>query len=68
MENSASVHLEYQNPYENYYWIMEEAVEEESSSEESDGEDKPMEDEAHHRYQLIWVILLEICNPFVRFQ
>ena len=49
MENSASVHLEYQNPYDNYYWIMEEATEEtaeeESSSEESDGEDKPMEDE-----------------------
>ena len=49
MENSASIHLDYQNPYENYYWIMEDATEEtaeeESSSEESDGEDKPMEDD-----------------------
>ena len=49
MENSASIHLDYQNPYDNYYWIMEDAAEEtaeeESSSEESDGEDKPMEDD-----------------------
>ena len=49
MENSASIQLEYQNPYDNYYWIMEdtaeETTEEESSSGESDGEDKPMEDE-----------------------
>ena len=49
MENSASIPLEYQNPYESYYWIMEdvtgESAEEESSSEASDGEDKPAEDE-----------------------
>ena len=48
MENSASIPLEYQNPYESYYWIMEEGNsdrEEESSSEASDGEDKPAEDE-----------------------
>ena len=49
MENAASIQLEYQNPYDNYYWIMEdkaeETTEEESSSGESDGEDKPMEDE-----------------------
>ena len=48
MENSASIPLEYQNPYESYYWIMEEGNsdrEEESSSEASDGEDKPEEDE-----------------------
>ena len=48
MENSASIPLEYQNPYESYYWIMEDGNsdrEEESSSEASDGEDKPEEDE-----------------------
>ena len=48
MENSASIPLEYQNPYESYYWIMEDGNsdrEEESSSEASDGEDKPAEDE-----------------------
>ena len=48
MENSASIPLEYQNPYESYYWIMEEGNsdrEEESSSEASDGEDKPEKDE-----------------------
>ena len=46
MENSASIQLEYQNPYDNYYWIMEDTTEaEESSSDNSDGEDKPVEDE-----------------------
>ena len=49
MENSASIHLEYQNPYDNYYWIMdddrEETMEEESSSDNSDDEDRPVEDE-----------------------
>ena len=49
MENSASIHLEYQNPYDNFYWIMEddreEAMEEEPSSDNSDGEDRPVEDE-----------------------
>ena len=49
MENSASIDLEYQNPYDNYYWIVEDdredRTEEESSSENSDGEDRPVEDD-----------------------
>lgn len=49
MENSASIHLEYQNPYDNYYWTVEDdredRTEEESSSENSDGEDRPVEDD-----------------------
>ena len=49
MENSASIHLEYQNPYANYYWIMEDnredTMEDESSSENSDDRDRPVEDE-----------------------
>ena len=48
MENSASLSLEYQNPYESYYWITEENSserEEDSSSAASDREDSPEEDE-----------------------
>ena len=48
MENSASLSLEYQNPYESYYWITEESSserEEDSSSAASDREDRPEEDE-----------------------
>jgi hypothetical protein len=41
--------LEYQNPYDNYYWIMEDeredTTEQESSSENSDNEDRPVEEE-----------------------
>ena len=48
MENSASLSLEYQNPYESYYRITEENSserEEDSSSAASDREDSPEEDE-----------------------
>ena len=49
MENSASIHLEYQNPYDNYYWIMQETIEEaaegEPSENDSEREDRPAEDE-----------------------
>jgi hypothetical protein len=49
MDNSASIYLEYQNPYDNYYWIMEDeredTTEQESSSENSDNEDRPVEEE-----------------------
>ena len=72
MENSASIHLEYQNPYDNYYWIMdddrEETMEEESPSEESDGEDKPTEDEGSAPDR-DWIgDIIEIRYPFAGFQ
>jgi hypothetical protein len=47
MENSASIPLDYQNPYEDYYYVhSEEAVETEDSPEQdSSGEGAPPKSE-----------------------
>ena len=57
METSASIHLEYQNPYDNYYSIMEDdredTTEAQSSSENSDGETGPLKMKVQRLIELV---------------